>query len=572
MADTPNERRVIAYWDFENLVRSLPDDLAHFERARDGGRAALKKVADFVQERGYVFINRSFANWPLFGKQGDTLKKLGVEVIAEVSVASNGKNGADIQLVIDAVQTVCSGSSRIEEAVLLTGDSDFVPLAIFLRSKGIKVIGMSGSASASRLWREQCDEFFLLEDILGIPHVKKAGERGNNRDRDKGAGGNRSASAKTYKVPDRVRRRMVAIVGEAQDDAPKPGVNAGAVLQQLQAEFPRFDYKKLGAERWSDVVKSLTDYFAYDYTDDKIPQLCIRTRKPYKPRRKSSDSAKTTKKTKSREAKSSSSSKASGSGSRSGTPSSKSGRLLSDALAKLMEQSDEGFVVPARLGHMLKQLDEKFDTKTYGHASLKEFIVAHTGEAAIEEHDRHGYVIRPVKSSSRGRGSHSSSREGTSRDGARRDRSDTDSKKLPRPQMQSIERYMRSAARDGKTWSDEHALYKAYRNTSRTRISEQDFWAFVKRRQWVIQDVNGEVRAKERPSREDRAKRSSANEQVATTGNGNTRSGGRNGRSQERGRVKDPADNASSTSDKQTQQEETSTDFFGKVRRFFGSD
>ena len=566
MADTPSDRRVIAYWDFENLVRSLEPKLSKFDVAPDGGRKVLTKVAEFVQTRGYVFINRSFANWPLFGKQGDMLKKLGVEVISEVSVAANGKNGADIQLVIDAVQTVCDGA-RVEEAILLTGDSDFVPLAIFLRSKGIRVVGVSGSASAARLWREQCDEFFLLEDILGIPHMKKQGrgsdDRGDRERGDRSASGRstgsreRNASSKAYKLPVTVRRRMIAIVGEQQADAIKEGVNAGALLQQLQTEFPRFDYKKSGAERWSELVKSLSDDFVYAYTDAKVPQLCIRTRKPYKPRKSPSGKTGNT-------------GRSGGAGKSSST---KSGKLLTEALATLLDKSDKDFVVPARLGHMLKKLEPDFDVKAHGYSSLKEFVVAHTGEAGIEAHEAHGYVIRPTASkstsggSSRG-GSGSSSGSGSSTGGRRG--GDEGPKKLTRSQEQAIDRFMRGAAKEGQQWADERELYRGFRSRSRARIGEGDFWAYVKRKQLVLQDVNGAIRATERPSRDGER---GGSRRGGRSGNGNGHGNGhshshRNGNGDGNGAADGDGQGA------HNQRDDANADggFFGKMKRWLGAE
>ena len=73
----------------------------------------------------------------------------------------SGKNGADMRLVIDALEL---GYLRehIDTFVIASGDSDFCPLAYKLREIGRTVIGMAVREATSPLFVKACDEFIYL--------------------------------------------------------------------------------------------------------------------------------------------------------------------------------------------------------------------------------------------------------------------------------------------------------------------------------------------------------------------------------------------------------------------------
>jgi len=54
-------------------------------------------------------------------------------------LAGGGEKGSDVALAVDAMQIGLSG--KIDIAVLVTGDADFVPLARALMKEGIRVMG-----------------------------------------------------------------------------------------------------------------------------------------------------------------------------------------------------------------------------------------------------------------------------------------------------------------------------------------------------------------------------------------------------------------------------------------------
>ena len=54
-------------------------------------------------------------------------------------LAGGGEKGSDVALAVDAMQIGLAG--KIDIAVLVTGDADFVPLARALMKEGIRVMG-----------------------------------------------------------------------------------------------------------------------------------------------------------------------------------------------------------------------------------------------------------------------------------------------------------------------------------------------------------------------------------------------------------------------------------------------
>lgn len=69
---------------------------------------------------------------------------------------TTGKNGADIALVIDAVEMLCR--NEVDVFCIATCDGDFTQLAMRIRQEGKTVIGL-GSAAASAHFRQACDAF-----------------------------------------------------------------------------------------------------------------------------------------------------------------------------------------------------------------------------------------------------------------------------------------------------------------------------------------------------------------------------------------------------------------------------
>ena len=124
--------RVIVLVDGDNIAPSCASQIVTEARAY-GAPQVLRAYADAARQPGWGSAE-------------------GFRVIH----AGSGKNAADILLCLDAMEFLTDGSPSC--FVLVTGDGDFSHLAVRLREKGQKVVGIAGQ-QASKLFRASCSAF-----------------------------------------------------------------------------------------------------------------------------------------------------------------------------------------------------------------------------------------------------------------------------------------------------------------------------------------------------------------------------------------------------------------------------
>lgn len=81
---------------------------------------------------------------------------------------ANGKNAADIALVVDAMDLL--HSNRFDAFCLVSSDSDFTRLALRMREHGTDVYGF-GQKNASDSFRRACKQFVPTEKLIGTKPV-----------------------------------------------------------------------------------------------------------------------------------------------------------------------------------------------------------------------------------------------------------------------------------------------------------------------------------------------------------------------------------------------------------------
>ncbi len=100
------------------------------------------------------------------------LMEQGIEPIQVFRYPGGGhKNAADMRLAMDAT-SLLSTRSGIEQVVLVTGDSDFIPLALELRSRGAEVVVIGVKNSTSNVLQRYCDRFEFFEDLVAEQEVE----------------------------------------------------------------------------------------------------------------------------------------------------------------------------------------------------------------------------------------------------------------------------------------------------------------------------------------------------------------------------------------------------------------
>src|SRR3954466_2011075 len=205
---TSSERRIALFIDFENLVTNTGISPSSFD---------LRPSLDLLLERGKVIFRRAYCDWGRFREAKGGLHELGVELIDVPPTTRSGKNGADMRLVIDALE-LNYARHHIDTFAIASGDSDFVPLANKLRENDKRVIGLAVKEATSPFFVRACDEFlYLPTDKAGkrAPAAEKHGRSGNHRGRaGRGDGGGREARAEV-KIPELARDVVSGLLSRA---------------------------------------------------------------------------------------------------------------------------------------------------------------------------------------------------------------------------------------------------------------------------------------------------------------------------------------------------------------------
>lgn len=149
-------------------VREEPSRLR--AAARPGTRTALlvdaenvsPKALDFVVERlgdawDAVEVRRVYGDWrktALSSGWHAVCLRQGLREIQQLSAVA-GKNATDFAIVIDAIELAAEGFGEI---VVVSSDSDFMPLAQRLRERGVRYVGF-GKTQTPVGYRKSCSVF-----------------------------------------------------------------------------------------------------------------------------------------------------------------------------------------------------------------------------------------------------------------------------------------------------------------------------------------------------------------------------------------------------------------------------
>jgi uncharacterized LabA/DUF88 family protein len=152
------------YIDFENLALWAQDEGVSFK---------LGDLMRYFAEQGRLAVRRAYANWYYFDEYKYDMTLNSIDLVQVYSVGQ-GKNRADIRIVVDALEAAFI-HPHIGTYVIISGDSDFGPLASKLQSYGKRVIGVGPPGERShKLFVRACDEFFSLEEVLTVRKERSA--------------------------------------------------------------------------------------------------------------------------------------------------------------------------------------------------------------------------------------------------------------------------------------------------------------------------------------------------------------------------------------------------------------
>ena len=166
------EPSVALYWDFENLHASLCEARQEGAYSQQDKRFRVQEplidiqtVIDLAASFGPIAIHRAYCNWQYFGRYRDALLQNAVELIQLFPPGGSAKNGADIRLCLDAMEDI-GRFAHIGTVVIVSGDSDFMPLAQKIKAAGRRLIGIGTEQNTNRHWARSCNEFRYYENLM----------------------------------------------------------------------------------------------------------------------------------------------------------------------------------------------------------------------------------------------------------------------------------------------------------------------------------------------------------------------------------------------------------------------
>ncbi len=201
-----------------SITSSADRQIAVLVDVENVGLDSMQWLFDQLADIGRIIVKRAYGDWSSAGKKRDQLLELGIEPIQVFHATPSGKNTSDIRLGIDAVDLLYQ--STVDAFVIVSADSDFVPLVSRLRAAGKMVIGAGDKKNAPHSLVISCDRYYYLE--------KQAKQRTRVR-RGKG------------RSPDALLTRAVEATMDEQ------GRVVGSKLHQaLQRLDPSFSFRVLG--------------------------------------------------------------------------------------------------------------------------------------------------------------------------------------------------------------------------------------------------------------------------------------------------------------------------------------
>src|SRR4051812_9521977 len=226
------DRRLALFLDFENLVTNTGVTSANFD---------LRPSLDRLLERGKVIFRRAYCDWSRFADAKPGLHALGVELIDVPPSTRAGKNGADMRLVIDALE-LNYARGHIDTFVIASGDSDFIPLANKLRENDKTVIGIGVKGSTSPLFVRSCDEFLYLPTSGG----GRSGEQPSRHGRHKTERGGERKERQKHGRPEQAVPPIAKEVVESLLARATGPLNPSLIKETIVRKEPDFDERDHG--------------------------------------------------------------------------------------------------------------------------------------------------------------------------------------------------------------------------------------------------------------------------------------------------------------------------------------
>jgi uncharacterized protein (TIGR00288 family) len=218
---------------------------------------------DALKERGDLVAKFAYANW---GRQEGATRSMAenaVQMVQRLPSPRGDKNGADINLALDALEMAFT-HPHVNAFAIVSGDSDFIPLVNKLKEYGKTVFVVGGKAFTSTILQQNCHEFVSYESLLSSDSDRPESRERQPRQQQQHGGGGRQGQGgqggghRQRPAPLDLAQAMPLVeralqVLERRAVQPQLGLLKSTMLQLDSA----FTEKAYGAGSFSDFVEKL---------------------------------------------------------------------------------------------------------------------------------------------------------------------------------------------------------------------------------------------------------------------------------------------------------------------------
>ena len=142
-----------------------------YDNIEIGVRSTLRRdfdvslALDALKERGDIVAKFAYANWSRQEPATRLMAENAIQMVQRVPSPRGDKNGADINLALDALEMAFT-HDHVNSFAIVSGDSDFIPLVNKLKQYGKTVYVVGGKAFTSTILQQNCHEFISYESLL----------------------------------------------------------------------------------------------------------------------------------------------------------------------------------------------------------------------------------------------------------------------------------------------------------------------------------------------------------------------------------------------------------------------
>src|ERR1700728_4475517 len=248
---------IAVFVDYDNIEIGLKSTL---RREFD-----VSLALDALKERGDLVAKFAYANW---GRQDGATRQMAenaVQMVQRIPSPRGDKNGADINLALDALEMAFT-HAHVNAFAIVSGDSDFIPLVNKLKEYGKTVFVLGGKAFTSTILQQNCHELVSYESLLEDGDRIVAQPMPDRRDRDRVERGDRPERPERKDKRDRGQRpppldlsQAMPLVERALQVLERRAVQPqlGLLKSTMLQLDPAFSERAYGAGSFSDFVERL---------------------------------------------------------------------------------------------------------------------------------------------------------------------------------------------------------------------------------------------------------------------------------------------------------------------------